>query len=96
MEALTVVQTHKGVIDIVLADVIMPKMQGPTVAKEVKKLLPGIRVLFMSGHAQPVLEAEAVLGTEFQLVEKPFDQKMLLENVRRALDAKVTEPRTAA
>ncbi len=32
----------------------------------------------MSGHAQPVLEAEAVLGTEFQLVEKPFDQKMLL------------------
>jgi FixJ family two-component response regulator len=41
----------------------------------------------MSGHAQPVLEAEAVLGTGFQLVEKPFDQKMLLDNVRFALDA---------
>jgi hypothetical protein len=40
----------------------------------------------MSGHAQPVLEAEAVLGTEFQLIEKPFDQKMLLNNVRIALD----------
>jgi len=54
-----------------------------------KKIIPGLRVLFMSGHAQPVLEAEAVLGTEFQFVEKPFDQKMLLENVRLALDAKL-------
>jgi DNA-binding NtrC family response regulator len=61
-------------------------MQGPTVANEVRKLRPGVRVLFMSGHAQPVLEAEAVLGTEFLLVEKPFDQATLLENVRKVLD----------
>ena len=71
---------------LVLTDVIMPKMQGPTVAKEVRKLRPDIRVLFMSGHAQPVLEAEAVLGTEFLLLEKPFDQAILLESVRKVLD----------
>jgi DNA-binding NtrC family response regulator len=64
----------------------MPTMQGPTVAKEVQKVRPGIRVLFMSGHAKPVLEAEAVLGTEFLLVEKPFDQAKLLERVRQVLD----------
>jgi PAS domain S-box-containing protein len=85
-EAIEVVSTYSGRIDLLLTDVIMPKMQGPTVAAEVRKLLPDIRVLFMSGHAQPVLEAEAVLGTEFQLVEKPFDQRMLLTNVRIALD----------
>ncbi len=85
-EAIQVVSTYSGRIDLLLTDVIMPKMQGPTVATEVRKLLPDIKVLFMSGHAQPVLEAEAVLGTEFQLVEKPFDQKMLLTNVRLALD----------
>ncbi len=73
-------------IDLLLTDVIMPKMQGPTVAKEVKKIQPKIKVLFMSGHAQPVLEAEDVLGTKFQLLEKPFDQKLLLDHVRRALD----------
>jgi DNA-binding NtrC family response regulator len=55
----------------------------------VKKILPNIKVLFMSGHAQPVLEAESVLGTEFLLVEKPFDQKLLLDHVRRALDVAV-------
>jgi hypothetical protein len=40
----------------------------------------------MSGHAHPVLEAESVLGTDFLLVEKPFDQAMLLESVRTILE----------
>jgi PAS domain S-box-containing protein len=85
-QAIEIAASHVGPIDLVLTDVIMPTMQGPAVANEVKRLRPGIRVLFMSGHAQPVLEAEAVLGTEFLLVEKPFDQATLLENVRKVLD----------
>jgi PAS domain S-box-containing protein len=85
-QAMEIAASHVGPIDLLLTDVIMPTMQGPTVANEVRKLRPGIRVLFMSGHAQPVLEAEAVLGTEFLLVEKPFDQAILLENVRTVLD----------
>jgi FixJ family two-component response regulator len=43
-------------------------------------------VLFISGHAHSVLEAELMLGTEFLLVEKPFDQTTLLKCVRKALD----------
>ncbi|MGB8196613.1 MAG: response regulator [Acidimicrobiales bacterium] len=85
-EAIEIATSYPGRIDLLLTDVIMAKMQGPTVAKEVAIIRPDVKVLFMSGHAQPVLEAEAVLGTEFQLVEKPFDQKMLLTNVRLALD----------
>lgn len=86
-QAIEIATAYEGTIDLLLTDVIMPKMQGPTVAKEIKKLIPGVRVLFMSGHAQPVLEAESVIGTEFRLVEKPFDQSMLLKSVRTALDA---------
>ncbi len=86
LNAIAIAATHPERIDLLLTDVIMAGMQGPTVAKEVALLRPDVRVLFMSGHAQPVLEAEAVLGTDFQLVEKPFDQKMLLDNVRLALD----------
>jgi PAS domain S-box-containing protein len=85
-QAIEIATSHVGPINLLLTDVIMPTMQGPTVANEVKKLRPGIRVLFMSGHAQPVLEAEAVLETEFLLVEKPFDQAVLLEHVRKVLD----------
>lgn len=76
----------KGSIDLVLTDMIMPEMQGPTVAVEIQKIHPDVRVLFMSGHAQPVLKAGAMLGTDFHLIEKPFDQATLLENVRRVLD----------
>jgi len=85
-QALEVAKTHDGPIDLVLTDVIMPTMPGPTVAKEIRHLRPDIGVLFMSGHAQPVLETESILGTDFKLLEKPFDEAMLLENVRRVLD----------
>jgi signal transduction histidine kinase/ActR/RegA family two-component response regulator len=85
-QAIEIAKSHDGPIELLLTDVIMPAMQGPTVANAVRELRPDIRVLFMSGHAQPVLEAEAVLGTEFRLLEKPFDQVMLLENVRRVLE----------
>jgi len=86
IEARQLAESFADQIHLVLTDVIMPGMQGPTVASEVKKYRPDVRVLFMSGHAQPVLEAEAMLGTDFVLVEKPFDQVMLLESVRKVLD----------
>jgi two-component system, cell cycle sensor histidine kinase and response regulator CckA len=85
-EAIELASSSVTPIDLLLTDVIMPKMQGPTVANEVRKVRPDIRVLFMSGHAQPVLQAEDVLGTDFLLLEKPFDQAILLEGVRRVLD----------
>ncbi|MGD0880571.1 MAG: ATP-binding protein [Acidimicrobiales bacterium] len=85
-EAIEIAASYANPIDLLLTDVIMPTMQGPTVAIEVGKLRPNVRVLFMSGHALPVLEAESVLGTDFLLVEKPFDQTMLLENVRMILE----------
>jgi CheY-like chemotaxis protein len=86
-QAIEIATSYVGPINLLLTDVVMPQMQGPTVAGKIKELIPGIRVLFMSGHAQPVLEAESVIGTVFQLVEKPFDQPMLLMRVREVLDA---------
>jgi PAS domain S-box-containing protein len=81
--------SHNGPIDLLLTDVIMPQMQGPAVAREVRALRPDIRVLFMSGHAHPVLEAEALLGMEFLLMEKPFDETTILQNIRKVLDSDV-------
>ncbi|MGA2970099.1 MAG: ATP-binding protein [Acidimicrobiales bacterium] len=85
-QAIEIAATFDGPIHLLLTDVIMPEMQGPAVAREVRKLRPGVRLLYMSGHALPVLEAELMLGTEFMLVEKPFDQTVLLESVRKVLD----------
>jgi CheY-like chemotaxis protein len=85
-QAIEIATSRIGPIDLLLTDVIMPVMQGPTVAKEVRNLRPDVRVLFMSGHAQPVLETEGLVATEFLLVEKPFDEAKLLQNVRQVLD----------
>jgi CheY-like chemotaxis protein len=87
--AIEFAESYAGPIDLLLTDVIMPQMQGPTVAREVKALRPDIRVLFMSGHAHPVLEAEALLGMEFLLMEKPFDETTILQNIRKVLDSDV-------
>ena len=87
--AIELAASHGGPIDLLLTDVIMPQMQGPTVARDVKVLRPDIRVLFMSGHAHPVLEAEILLGMEFLLMEKPFDETIILQNVRKVLDSDV-------
>jgi two-component system cell cycle sensor histidine kinase/response regulator CckA len=86
-QAIELAASHVGPIDLVVTDVIMPAMQGPTVAQEVRKLRPDIPVLFMSGHAQPVLETESLLGTDFPLMEKPFDEAKLLQNVREVLES---------
>jgi PAS domain S-box-containing protein len=85
--AIELAVSHVGPIDLVVTDVIMPAMQGPTVAQEIRKLRPDIPVLFMSGHAQPVLETESLLGTDFPLMEKPFDEAKLLQNVREVLES---------
>ena len=86
MQAIELASTYAGTIDLLLTDVVMPVMQGPAVAREVRKLRPDVKLLYMSGHALPVLEAERMLGTTFLLVEKPFDRKTLLKSVRRVLD----------
>lgn len=86
MQAIELASTYAGTIDLLLTDVVMPVMQGPAVAREVRKLRPDVKLLYMSGHALPVLEAERMLGTKFLLVEKPFDRKTLLKSVRRVLD----------
>jgi len=88
-EAIEIATSHIGRIDLLLTDVIMPVMQGPTVANEVPQTPTRHPCALHVRHAQPVLEAEAVLGTEFRLVEKPFDQAILLENVRKVLDREV-------
>ena len=85
-EAIRAASSHTGPIDLILTDVIMPKMQGQTVADEVRKVRPDIRVLYMSGNAEPALEAEGVLGATFDLLDKPFDKTTLLICVRKAID----------
>jgi PAS domain S-box-containing protein len=89
LAALDVVKRNEGKIDLLLTDVVMPHMQGPDLAKQVAALHPEIRVLFMSGYAQPMLGDGGILEDGVILLEKPFTEPVLLAKVELALRAEV-------
>jgi two-component system cell cycle sensor histidine kinase/response regulator CckA len=84
--AIRIAEQHTGEIHLLLTDVIMPQMLGKEIAERVTALRQGIRVLYMSGYAQPVLASQGTLDPGVTLVEKPFTESTLLDKVRRVLD----------
>jgi CheY-like chemotaxis protein len=86
-EAIALATSHPERIDLLLTDVVMPQMLGKEVAERIAAARPGIRVLYMSGYAQPVLASQGTLAEGVSLVEKPFSATVLLAKVREVLDA---------
>jgi nitrogen-specific signal transduction histidine kinase len=72
-------------IDLLLTDMVMPQMLGNEVAARVRAAHPGVRVLFMSGYAEPILDAQGMAARDVDLVQKPFTQATLLARVQRAV-----------
>ena len=85
--ALEVAKEHRGSIDLLLTDVVMPGMQGNELATRITALWPGVRVLYMSGYAQPILGDGGTVGDDVHLLEKPFTEPALLASVDGALSA---------
>ena len=85
-EALREAEDHEGPIDLLLTDVVMPQMLGKEVAERASAIRPGIRVLYMSGYAQPILGSTGTLEAGVTLLEKPFSESQLLDKVRELLD----------
>jgi hypothetical protein len=85
-EALRLLESHPGPVHLLVTDVVMPQMLGKEVAERVAALRPGVRVLFMSGYAMPVLGEEGRLAPGVSLLEKPFSESQLLSKVRDVLD----------
>ena len=86
-EAVDIVTSQPASVDVLLTDVIMPKMLGKEVADRIRAASPGIRVVFMSGYTQGLLSAQGVLESGVNLIEKPFSKTALLGKVRDVLAA---------
>jgi two-component system cell cycle sensor histidine kinase/response regulator CckA len=85
VDALRLLNETREPVDLVLTDIIMPKMTGPELGRHLIRLKPNLPIVFMSGYAEdPVV-------TEFERVPpmflaKPFTADALIEKVRQALD----------
>jgi len=86
-EALALAEEHAGAIDLLISDVIMPGLDGPTMLKKARPFLGDVPVMFISGYAEAefsdLLEGET--GVSF--LPKPIDIKMLAERVKQQLQA---------
>jgi PAS domain S-box-containing protein len=87
LEALALVEEHSHPIDLVVTDVIMPRMSGPELASRLRARDPGIRLLYVSGYtADQLRSAQTDLGADATLLPKPFTSDGLLRKVREVLD----------
>jgi PAS domain S-box-containing protein len=89
--AIDLVGQYDGGIDLLVTDVVMPKMLGKDVAKRIVALRPSVRIMYMSGYALPVLGAQGTLDEGVTLLEKPFSRQSLLARVREVLDGPAPE-----
>jgi CheY-like chemotaxis protein len=84
-EALAVARAHDGPIHLLIADVVMPQMNGRELSAQIAALKPGIRSLFISGHTADVIGHQGVLEPGVQLISKPFSLTVLAQKVREIL-----------
>jgi signal transduction histidine kinase len=94
--ALALVQHRDAALHLVLTDVVMPGMDGYLLAQRLRECCPEVRIAFMSGYAEPEIEARATTDPSL-LLRKPFTPTTLLAHVRHALSSEAgTRPRLAA
>jgi PAS domain S-box-containing protein len=86
-DALARVLARTGAIDVLVSDVVMPHMSGPKLAREVRAILPDIKVLFLSGYTDAELPEDGTLGPRTAFLQKPVSVTALVRKLREVLDA---------
>ena len=85
-EALEVIESHDGTVDLVVSDVVMPEMDGPTLLKELRQSNRDMKVIFMSGYAEDAFKKNLPEDEEFTFLPKPFSLQQLASTVKETID----------
>lgn len=87
-EAIRIWRDRRESVNLLLTDIIMPRMSGRELAETLQASRPNLAVLYMSGYADDVIARHGVLDSSTALVQKPFTADTLARKVRAALDRK--------
>ncbi|MBN7756187.1 MULTISPECIES: cell cycle histidine kinase CckA [Alphaproteobacteria] len=85
-EALEIFNELDGKVDIVVSDVVMPEMDGPTLLGELRKVQPDIKFIFVSGYAEDAFAKNLPEDAQFGFLPKPFSLKQLATVVKEMLE----------
>jgi PAS domain S-box-containing protein len=87
IDALGICEKNDGEIDLVVTDVVMPRMSGKALFDNITKSQPELKVLFMSGYTEDAIAHHGVLEAGTNFIQKPFHGKAFAKKVRDVLDA---------
>jgi len=84
---LRLAQRHRGVIHLLLTDVVMPRVGGRELAEQLTRLRPDVKVLYASGYTDDSVVRHGILESGTAYLQKPFSPESLARKVRDVLDA---------
>lgn len=85
-EALEVMEGVNYEVDLVVSDVVMPEMDGPTLLKALRERKPDVKIIFVSGYAEEAFKRNLEGQTDFSFLAKPFGLKQLAQAVKKAVN----------
>jgi two-component system cell cycle sensor histidine kinase/response regulator CckA len=87
VEAIEVLEKSDGQVDLVVSDVVMPEMDGPTLLRELRRRNPTLKIIFVSGYAEDAFQKHLPADGQFAFLAKPFTLKQLVNAVKETLAA---------
>ena len=85
MDAIEKFKEHRGDIDLLILDVIMPRMSGKEAYQEIKKISPDVKALFISGHAEDILSNKGILEEGINFIYKPLTPSQLYRKIEEVI-----------
>ena len=85
VEAIDLLEKFDGQIDLVVSDVVMPEMDGPTLARELRSRNPDLKIIFVSGYAEDAFQKHLPDHGQYAFLPKPFTLKQLVAAVKETL-----------
>ncbi len=80
-EALETIDACHGNIDVLLLDIVMPILNGTELARIVLSAYPAIKIIFMSGQPDDLIDRYGIPGSSMRFIKKPFDADKLVDTV---------------
>jgi two-component system, cell cycle sensor histidine kinase and response regulator CckA len=85
LEAMEALEEKNGAVDLVVSDVVMPEMDGPTLLKNMRGRNPDLKIIFVSGYAEDAFEKSLPENQQFAFLPKPFTLSQLVAAVKETM-----------
>ncbi len=88
-EGLNIFEHNQDSIDLVITDVIMPKMDGKEMADRMRQQRPNLNMVYISGYTEDTISRHGMLDSNAELIKKPFDPDQFVKKIREILDERL-------